>query len=352
MAVTITEIAERVGVSPGTVSRVLNGRYKENRPAIARRAQSIREVAAEMGYRPNVSARSMQTGRFGTMAFVTCGDLGFDWFAPGLLHGIHRELESHGQRLVLNELSASQLASSRSVPWLFSEAAVDAVLLHLDPKIPNALAQFRRSHPNRVVLINDKLDRDCVHPDEIGGGELAGSYLLSKGHTRIGYFSLAGIEGGHFSVADRWHGLSARLRSAGAEAIMRPAGAPGFDSLRGNGIDCANALLDANPDMTAVVCYTLMEATALDSAARSRGMRIPDDLSILVFNERPAHAVTGVAVDTLIVPFASLGSSAVSMAIDLIESDAGSLPGRRVPYAEFFDSSIARVVSVSTGEFS
>ncbi|MEM1166516.1 MAG: LacI family DNA-binding transcriptional regulator [Planctomycetota bacterium] len=347
MTPTIQEIATRAGVSPGTVSRVLNGRNKENRPAIARRAEHIRQLAQEMGYRPNAAARSMISGRFGTMAFVTCGDLGFDWFPPALLHGVHTELDDRGYRLVMNELAGTELTSEIASPWLFREQAVDAILLHLDAKIPGALERFHESHPSRVVLLNANLERDCVFPDEVAGGMIAGQHLIAAGHRAIGYFFLDQAGEPHFSATDRRRGLEISMLEAGLAPALVLADADRYDPMKGNGTERAAAFLRAHPHCTAVVCYSMAEFTSMLSAALADGRHVPGDLTLLLFHDQPAHAVTGIATDTIIVPFASMGAASVSMAIDLIDGGASSLPARKIAYTELFDASIGRRLSIS-----
>src|SRR5450755_342193 len=116
---TLEDIAARAGVSVGTVSRVLNGKNKENRPAIARRSEKIRRIALQLGYRPNVAARSMLRGTFRAVAFVTCGDLGNDWYPIAALNSIHARLEASQWRLMFNELPASKIGDPKLVPNLF-----------------------------------------------------------------------------------------------------------------------------------------------------------------------------------------------------------------------------------------
>src|SRR5271154_5907221 len=101
--VTLEDVAARAGVSPGTVSRVLNGKNKENRPAIAKRSERIRRIALQLGYRPNAAARSISRGRFRAVAFVTCGDIGIDWYPISELNGIHAALDKLEWRLLFNE---------------------------------------------------------------------------------------------------------------------------------------------------------------------------------------------------------------------------------------------------------
>ena len=219
MPATLQQIADKAGVTRGQVSRVLNGRYKENRPAIAKKAERIRKIASELGYRPNVAARSVTRGRFGQFAFVTCGDLGFDWFAPELLHGIHQTVETAGRCLMINELTGDQFADPDNLPRLFRESAVDGMLMNIDAKLPESIIEMFDAQPIPAVLLNQKRRTRCVYPDEIAGGRVATEYLLKEGRQKLGYIDIQRpTRSPHYSRKDR---------VAGFEAAMKEAGLPG-----------------------------------------------------------------------------------------------------------------------------
>ena len=244
MSVTLQEVADRAGVTPPTVSRVLNGRIKENRPAIARRADQIRRIAHEMGYRPNTAARSVSRGRFGGVAFVTCGDLGFDWFAPSLLHGIHEGLEAEHLSLTLNELPGERMTDANYIPRLFRESAVDGLLINLDAKLPDTLIDVFDRQPVPAVLLNLKRSTRCVYPDEVGGGAAAARHVIATGCRRVGFLMHDPInERSHFSRADRLRGVADTLQEAEMPPLRPVVGEAAFDRGSGRGVEMAEALL-------------------------------------------------------------------------------------------------------------
>lgn len=337
MAVTIEEIARRAGVSAGTVSRILNGKNKENRPTIAKRAKRIRRIASEMGYRPNAAARSMIRGRFGLVALLTCGDLGFDWFAPSLLHGIHHSLESHDSRLVINEVCGSLLANPDYVPKLFQESAVDGVLVNVDTKLPNTTIPYFESQPFPTVLLNRKHSRRAVFPDEVMGGRLAAEHLMREGRRRIGYFKLSTPEKEpHYSVHDRHTGFRHAMESAGLSASRSRLGYTVYSDKLNNSVDCAESFIKEFPDVDGIVCYRIVDAIAMHAAMCRRGMRLGEDLDLIVFHEREIHSNTSIPMHTMIIPFKQVGIEAVNMIMATLEGGPEAEGATIVPYTSVY----------------
>lgn len=329
--VNITMIAKRLGVSAGTVSRVLNGRNKENRPAIARRADRIRQLAAELGYRPNAAARSMISGRHGAMAFLACNDVGMDWIPLPLIHGIHAGLDAIGQRLVYDELDRTSFTDPAAWPRLFRESAVDALLVYRDPGVSRDAEDVLDGQGIPHVWLNQRAPRPCVYPDEVGGGRLAVRRLVGIGCSNIGYFQLfqRPVAMAHYSERDRHKGVVAALAKAGLATHRVLAGAPGYLFHQGQALPHAERFLADHPDCDGVVCYSPEDAVALQVAAAQVRRT---DLCLAVFAERPAPALIGTSVITITIPFIQVGRQAVQLAQEILDGRGGD---RQVvvPYA-------------------
>lgn len=331
MRATIEQIAHEAGVSPGTVSRILNGKNKENRPAIARRAESVRLIASRLGYRPNAAARSMLRGRFGAAAFVTCGDLGLDWFPREALRGMHQGLEAHSTRLVIHELPAATLHDRSRVPLLFRETAVDGLIVNLVPTFSHEdLIPYFEAGPLPCVWHNLKLDTRAVYPDDLQGGRFATRWLLARGHRRIGFFARPMRRDPHYSVPDRMLGFRQAMNEAGLPADRSLPMVRSGDSHCGL-IEAAR-YLDAFTDCDAVICYEHAEAVALHAVALQRGMRIPEDVELLAFGVAEMHSSIGLYIPTAVIPFREVGTAASDMLIRRIESGRGREPARAIPY--------------------
>lgn len=332
--ITLEDVATRAGVSPGTVSRVLNGKNKENRPAIAKRSEKIRRIALQLGYRPNVAARSMLRGAFRAVAFVTCGDLGNDWYPISALNSIHAALEASEWRLMFNELPASKIGDPKLVPNLFRETSVDGLIINLLPVFSEDLVEYFESQPLPCVWLNLKRPRGSVYPDETSGAELAVKYLIKRGHKRIGFFSRLFASPTHYSVMDRFAGYSSAMSAANLPAhrhlpllgnrteALQPAAA----------MARARDFLERFADADAVVCYEHEEAICMMVAAERIGRRVPDTLEIVGFHEREIRSNSGLSIPTAIIPFRDLGAHAVEMVRQMIDSGDREIPSVAVPF--------------------
>lgn len=340
VSVTIEQIAARAGVSPGTVSRVLNGRNKENRAAIAARAQRIRAIAADMGYRPNAAARSMLTGRFGLIALLTCGSDEFEWFPRTLIHGLCDGLNAIESRLVINEFPEQGLRDPEYLPRLLTETAVDGLIVHLNPAHADAFTKFFREERLMSVFVNLNQRHRCVYPDDYQGARMLAQWLITQGHKRIAYFGrkTVGANAPHYSEADRQRGVFAALEQAGLGSPFHldadPAGNKQPERMRSLARDFAAHMGKA----TAVICYEVEELTALMYELSLRGVRVPEDVVLVTFHERQFRAAVGSArLPTAMVPFRDVGLRAVKMLSESIESGDRSMRSVAVPYTTVLD---------------
>jgi DNA-binding LacI/PurR family transcriptional regulator len=340
MAATIEQIAERVGVSAGTVSRVLNGKNKENRPAIARRADRIRRIANELGYRPNAAARQMLRGKFDLIALLNCGDLGFDWFPRPLLHGLHDRVAGFGSRLAITELPMEGFREPDFAPDVLRQSQFDGLIVHLSaPQIERQVQRYFNRDPLPVVYVNQKLPHRGVYPDEVQGGRMAASALIQAGHREIGFLTSGDPfrPDAHFSEADRAAGFRQVMEEHGLnpERFRR-----NLQWDHNDQVDDAKAYLHANPEMTAVVVYKIEMASALREAAHRLG-RI-DDLQLVLFHEAEFHANMSFRLPTLIIPFREVGVAAADMVQQLIDHHKVRPRSIAVPYAQFYGRDLIR----------
>ncbi len=323
---TLEDIANRAGVSAGTVSRVLNGKNKENRPAIARRSERIRKIAVQLGYRPNVAARSMLRGTFRAVSFVTCGDLGNDWYPISAINSIHATLEASQWRLMFNELPASKIGDPKLVPNLFRETSVDGLIINLLPAFSEDLVEYFEAQPLPCVWLNLKRAHSSVYPNETNGAELAVNYLLQRGHRKIGFFSRLFASPPHFSVLDRFAGYSQAMKAADLPGNRHLQLLGNREDAQQQTLDRAQIFLRTFPDVEAVVCYEYEEAVSLVVAAERMGRRIPDSLEIVGFHEREIRASSGLSIPTVIIPFQELGAQAVKMVRQMIDTGNRQIP--------------------------
>lgn len=330
--VTIDQMATLAGVSSGTVLRVLNGKNKENRPAIARRSERIRQIAIELGYRPNAAARSMLRGSFRAVSFVTCGDLGTDWYPISGLNGIHTSLEKRDWRLIYHELPAKVITDPNLVPSLFRESAVDGLLVNLLPAFNNEVADYFESQPVPCVWLNLKRPMRAVYPDEFGGAAMGVQWLVRRGYQRLGYFCRQFTSKPHFSLTERFNGFQHAMHALELPShrhldLKVAAGSSAMPVL-----ERARMFLQTFGDVQAVVCYEMEEAVCMRVAAEGLGRVVGKDVMILAYAEREIRTTTGLDIPTLIVPFNEVGRRAVEMLETIIDTHRQDVPSVAVPF--------------------
>lgn len=329
---TLEQVAARAGVSPGTASRVLNGKNKENRPAIARRSDRIRRIALQLGYRPNAAARSISRGRFRAVAFVTCGDIGNDWYPISELNGIHAALDKLEWRLLFNELPASKINDSKLIPQLFRESAVDALIVNLLPSFTENTVEYFEAQPLPCVWLNLKRDLRSVYPDDMSGATMAVRWLAKRGHKHIGYFSRLFSGSSHYSATDRFNGFSRTLKADGLSPHRHLELIADNLSVMPPVLERAELFLKTFPDTQAVLCYEFEEAICMAFAAQHAGRRVPEDLEIVGFNEREIRSSSGLKIPTVVVPFQEVGRRAVEMVEKIIDTGRLDVESISVPY--------------------
>ncbi len=333
MAATLTEIAQPAGVSVGTVSPVLNGKAKEARPSSVKRANLIRQIAEECGYRPNQAARNIRAGSFGALGLLTSSDPLAQSFDTHLLHGIQAELGRVGERLMMCELPPAKFHRPDTIPAVLRESSVDGLLVSYLYDLPDAIIEAIDRSRVPYVWLNAKNSHNCVHPDDFAGGVQAAERLISLGHRRIGYVSLHEQEVNnfrHYSVYDRRDGFLKAMEDHGLEPASVEVGG-GF--VFGGGVSKVRDMLTAEDRPTALICYEQHEAVAAWVAAAELGISIPEDLSIIGFHAEPLRKTTGLPITTFVVPSSLVGSVAVQMLREEIETAYPQRPSRSIPFS-------------------
>ena len=285
----------------------------------------------EMGYRPNAAARTMTRGSFGAVSFVTCGDLGTDWYPISGLNGIHSTLDKRAWRLIFNELPASVISSPELVPNLFRETSVDGLLINLLPAFTSEVADYFESQPLPCVWLNLKRRRRAVYPDEASGATMGVEWLTQRGYQKIGFFTRQFIGPLHFSVNDRFAGFQEAMRTRRLAAHRH------FEIISGEAetmplFDRAKLFINTFKDLQAVVCYELEEAVCMQMAAECLGLKPGKDFAIIGYAEREIRSTTALSIPTLIVPFHELGCRAVEMLELMIETHRQDVDSVQVPF--------------------
>ena len=289
------------------------------------------EVARELGYRANTSARAIRTGRFGNIALIQSL---FGVYLPNaLLHGLTRAMADKDLNLTLTEVSDAVIEEESFLPHTMRSLSVDGVLINRHTGSP--LRYLERIHQLRIpaVFLNVKQEFDCVHPDDTMGGRMATECLLRLGHERIAYVETDESENRHYSKEDRRAGYERTMREAGKtpQVYAIPKAwdkepASGQDSR----VESARLLLAREDRPTAIVAYELAEAMAVARAAYALRLQIPDDLSLIQFHQGIDDRFY-IPMQTVSNAMYQVGKSAVEMLLAKIENPEVPLPARVVP---------------------
>ena len=321
--VSIKDLAAAAGVSHSTVSRAIRGTGRVNANTRAR----ILTLARDMGYYPNEAARSLVIGRTHTIGVVVTS-IG-DPFVTQVVNGIEDAAHEAGYSVFL---SSSRNVADREmeVVRVFRQRRVDAVIVtssRVGGLYGDALAEFGVP----IVLINSQHEGRYLYSiavDDTQGAGLAVEHLLQLGHRRIGY------------IGSEARPVSCKQRKAGyQEALMRRGLAldPSLSVLPQAASDLEvghlglQMLLPASP--SAIFAYNDVIAIGALLEARKRGIAIPDQISLVGFDDIEATEFVTPTLTTVRQPRATMGRAAMEMVLALLkgdEVDNQRLPGELV----------------------
>ncbi|MFI2258631.1 LacI family DNA-binding transcriptional regulator [Streptomyces tubercidicus] len=281
---TIRGVAERAGVSKSLVSLVLQGSPRVSDT----KRQAVLDAIQELGYRPNAAARSLVARRTHTVG-VLLNDMRNPWFVE-VLDGLNSLLQAHGLRMLMADGRLDR-RSGQDFARTFQELRVDGLVVVGTLPDTDGLAEVAERLP--TVIAGNHEPRlphaDIVANDDERGARLATEHLIGLGHRRIAHIAGQGLVG--------------TLRRRGFETAMRAYGPAAHavvtsgDGTEEGGYRAAVRLLtptDGNPGAdaahpeaqrpTAVFAFNDISAVGALSAAQELGLRIPDDLSLVGYD--------------------------------------------------------------------
>lgn len=285
--VTLQTIADKVGVSRMTVSNA----FSRPDQLSAELREEILAAAAELGYAgPDPTARALVRGTTGAVGVLLTDSLAYaftDEVATGFLGAVVEELAPTGLAFTLlgsdEEDDDAEVVPARDV-------AIDGALVYAcRPRSAAREWLLRRKLPVVFVDQDPVPGHACVNVDDRGGARAAAQHLVELGHRRIGIVSLDHAE----DEADMPHPTKQRLR--GWREALDAAGidAPVVEAASHNEFDAEEVALDllgGDDRPTAVLCYSDVLALGVVRAARSLGLEVPADLSVVGFDDSPvAH---------------------------------------------------------------
>lgn len=316
--VTLKDVARQVGVSPKTVSRVVN-----DDPAVHEETRrQVQAAIRDLNYVPDLTARMMRTATSNVIGMMT-DVVATTPFSVDLVRGVQSALREEGKTLLIAN-TGGDAAAQRDYWRMFKAHKVAGIVFATMYHRPVDLGAPEFDRP--VVLANCfavHRDRTSIVPDDEGGGYLQAAHLLKLGHRRIGFMSLNPII------------RATLLRGAGHRTAFAEAGLtfdpvferPGFvgpvEAERLVAYDAAMEMLTAPQRPTAVVCGNDRIALQVMCAAAHAGLRVPEDLSVVGFDDMTLLSESvRPALTTVALPYEEIGRRAVQEIVRLGEAPA------------------------------
>ncbi len=310
--VTSLEVALKAGVSQSTVSRAFSGDERLSQSTRER----VLEVARKLGYRPNAIARSLITQRTQIIGIVA--SYMTNPFFPLVLQAFTQTLHELGWRVLLFTAGTNE-----DVDDLLPEVLAYQVdgLIIVTATLSSRMAKEVRRRGIPVVLFNRYVPESgasAVSCDNLNGGRMVADLLLDAGHTRLAY--IAGREDTSTNQ-DRRRGFLERLAERGIEHCQQEHGHFTYEG----GFAAAMRLLESHNPPEALFCANDIAALGALDAARKLGVRVPQDLSVVGFDDIPMAAWSAYNLTTLRQPREQMIAASVRLLMERIENPG--LPG-------------------------
>lgn len=285
---TLVLVAERAGVSIASVSRVLNGQ-----PASEAVTQRVREAAAELGYVPDATARSLKAGRTEQIALAVA-DVGNPVYVT-MMREIARVVGKSGYRLVISSTGSdadNQVDLLRSL----GRGYVDGLILSPLRVTDELAAELKASRIPIVVIgsLPSDIELDCVRADSVAGAGLAIEHLVETGRRHIAFVN------GPVDTVPGSARLTGYLRAMERFGIATSADmqVSASDFTYKAGRKAAKRLFDqSTPD--AVFCANDLLAVGVLNEATSRGLRVPQDVAIVGMDDTDAAELANPSITSV-----------------------------------------------------
>ena len=303
-AVTIDEVALLAGVSPMTVSRVVNGQGKVREST----REKVMGAVRELDYTPNLAASSLAAARHTRIALIYTNPSSayLRELLVGALSGAARtaaqlvidtwdNLNAEGQRSAARALAKSVAGVILPTPLCESKAVIQEFVSAGIPVVSIASSRFSNEF-------------SCVRIDDFRASKEMTAYLIAQGHTRIGYIK------GHpnqSASAHRYAGFQTALAEAGIvhdESLVQQ----GYFTYR-SGLDASEKLLTHRHRPTAIFASNDDMAAAVVSVAHRKGIEVPRDLSVVGFDDTSAATTVWPELTTIHQPISDMAGSAIEI---------------------------------------
>lgn len=309
--VTSLQVAAKAGVSQSAVSRVFSGAS-----ASEKTIKKVRAAAEELGYRPNVLARSLITGRSRIIGLIVA--YLDNQFYPVALERLSHALQEQGYHIMIFMASARGPDVDRVINELLDHQ-VDGIIT-ASVGLTDALTERCEKAGIPVVLFNrGQQDRRMpeVTSDNIAGGQRVAEFLVAGGHQRIGHIS--GWMGSS-TGQDRARGFAEGLEAAGAKLVAQ------IDGMykREVAAEAARTLVQDRKVDALFVGNDHMALAVMDELRHGLGLRVPEDVSVVGYDDVPMAAWASYELTTVRQPVNQMVGATVTLLMDMINGDSTS----------------------------
>jgi DNA-binding LacI/PurR family transcriptional regulator len=314
--ITAQQVAERAGVSQSAVSRV----FTPGASASKRTAEKVRRAASELGYRPNVLARAMVSGKSRIIGLVVA--YLENQFYPEALEKLSNALQKRGYHVLIFMAGKDAESVSQVIDEIL-DYQVDGIIT-ASVAMTSDLSNRCRAAGVPIVLFNrsqDDPDMSAVTSDNAQGGRKVAEFLLAGGHRKIGY--IAGWEGAS-TQRDREAGFTSKLTDAGHRIHAREVG----DFTMEGAAVATRDMFATDPPDAVFVANDHMALAVMDTLRFEIGLDIPGDVSVVGYDDVPAASWPAYDLTTVRQPANRMVSKTVSILLDQIEDNTS--PSRRV----------------------
>lgn len=318
MAITIKDVARRAGVSHSTVSRALHGSPLISDDTVER----IRQIALDMGYFPSAAARSLRTRRSHALGVIVSAIE--DPFLSEILQGIEEIAQAHGYSTLI-AASQRNVEREQAIVQDMRERRVDGLIVCSASFSPEHIRNLLEYGIPIVVVNNQAAEeyRYSIYHDDVDGSRQVTRHLIELGHQRIAYLgnSLSGR-----TTLDRLTGFRQEMEAAGLpvldEYVFEVPGSRPED-----GLGAVNYFLALPESPTALLCFNDLLAIGVLKGLQSVGIHVPEDFSLVGFDNILFSAYTHPPLTTLDQPKRYIGAEAARLILGLLER----VPGEETP---------------------
>ncbi len=319
MTATIKDVAEKAGVSTATVSLVLHGHSRISTPT----KKKVLKAIKSLDYFPSRSARGLVSKTTGNIGFILTDDhfLRTEPFYTRIFLGTEFEARD-GDYYVLLTTVKSDFNEKSQMPKFIRDKNIDGIIIA--GKVPQNLIDRICALNIPLVFVDYATPTDCcplVLIDNVQGGIIATNHLIDLGHKNIGFIG-GDIE--HPSIYERFNGYKQALEKANIQVNNKFIKLDAKYPDRQNGYESARMLFENNKNITSVFACNDAMAIGVMHYLKDNNYRIPEDVSIIGFDDVEADLLLEPPLTTIRVPKIDLGAEALRVMINCIKNKTTS----------------------------